>query len=561
MLNKNIAGVFLSVLVIFIACVSPTAAELKLPSIISDNMMIQVDREIPVWGWTKPGRRVEVSLGGSTARRSASAAVFDVGATTTADKSGKWMVKLGKLRPAGMVCRMTIKAGDETETISNILIGEVWVCSGQSNMQFSVRGARNSKEEIAAAKFPKIRLFTVTRKATPEKQSNCSGQWLVCSPKTVERFSAVGYFFGRALHKNLKVPVGLINTSWGGTRVEAWTDPAVVKACPQAKELVAWWDKKIATFDPAKSDATRKKRMDAHRAAIAAETKRIAEAKKAGKTVKRRRMRAPRAPLNPMTTQHRPGNLYNGMIAPLVPYAIRGAIWYQGESNAKRAYQYRTLFPLMINNWRKAWGQGDFPFLWVQLANFRKRNQTPVDDDWAELREAQSMTLSLPNTAQAVTIDIGNGSDIHPKNKQDVGKRLALAARKVAYGQDIVHSGPKFVSMRIDGENAVLKFKHVGGGLVAKDPKGELEGFAIAGADKKFIWAYARFTRSGYGSDRDKNHTVWVSSKSISSPVAVRYAWSANPECNLHNKEGLPASPFRTDDWPGITKDVTKPGK
>jgi sialate O-acetylesterase len=557
--NKNIAGVFLSVLVISIACVSPAVAELKLPSIISDNMVIQVDREIPIWGWAKPGRRVEVSLGGSTARASASAAVFDVGATTTADKSGKWMVKLGKLRPAGMVCKMTIKTGDETKTISNILIGEVWVCSGQSNMQFNVRGARNSKEEIAAAKFPKIRLFTVTRKATPEKQSNCGGQWLVCSPKTVERFSAVGYFFGRALRKNLKVPVGLINTSWGGTRVEAWTDPAVVKACPQAKELVAWWDKKIATFNPAKSDAVRKKQMDAHRAAIAAETKRIAEAKKAGKTVKRRRMRAPRAPLNPMTTQHRPGNLYNGMIAPLVPYAIRGAIWYQGESNSKRAYQYRTLFPLMINNWRKAWGQGDFPFLWVQLANFRKRAGWPEENAWAELREAQSMTLALPNTGEAVTIDIGNGDDIHPKNKQDVGKRLALAGRKIAYGQDIVYSGPRFASMDIRHGRAVLKFKHVGGGLVARGDGDTLVGFAIAGADKKFVWADAEIAVAG--TNGDTRYEVIVSRRSVPKPVAVRYAWGVNPECNLYNKEGLPASPFRTDDWPGITKDVMTPRK
>ncbi|MDP6545649.1 MAG: sialate O-acetylesterase [Phycisphaerae bacterium] len=553
-------GIIVTVLCL-LALVAPVAAELKLPSIISDNMVIQADREIPIWGWAKGGQRVSVSLGGSTAKGSTNSGAFDVGATATADKNGKWMVKLGKVAPAGMVCKMTIQAGDETRTISNILVGEVWVCSGQSNMQFSVRGANNGKEEIAAAEFPRIRLFTVTRKATPELQPTCGGRWLLCSPKTVERFSAVGYFFGRALHKNLKAPVGLINTSWGGTRVEAWTDPAVVKACPQAKELVAWWDTSIGKFDRAKYDAVRKKQLDAHRAAIAAETKRIAAARKAGKTVKRRRIRLPRGPLNPITTQHRPGNLYNGMIAPLVPYAIRGAIWYQGESNARRAYQYRTLFPLMITNWRKAWGQGDFPFLWVQLANFRKRNQTPVDDDWAELREAQSMTLSLPNTAQAVTIDIGNGSDIHPKNKQDVGKRLALAAWKVAYGQGIVHSGPKFVSMRIEGENAVLEFRHAGGGLVAKDPKGELEGFAIAGADKKFTWAYARFTRSGYGSARDKNRTVWVSSKSVSSPVAVRYAWSANPECNLYNKEGLPASPFRTDDWPGITKDATKPGK
>jgi len=538
--------------------VAPAAAELKLPSIISDNMVLQVDREVPIWGWAKPAQSVSISLDGSLESGNTSAA-GSVGATTTADKSGKWMVKLGKIGPAGMVCKMVIKAGDETKTIKNILIGEVWICSGQSNMGWTVKGSKNPDEEIAAAKFPKIRLFTVKRVTATEKQSDCTGQWSECSPQTVAGFSAVGYFFGRSMHKNLKVPVGLINTSWGGTRVEAWTDPIVLKDCPQAKELNAWWDARIAKFNQADYDKIRKKQLDDHKAKIAAETKRIAEAKKAGKTVKRRRMRPPRAPMNPKTTQHRPGSLYNAMIAPLVPYAIRGAIWYQGESNATRAYQYRTLFPLMINNWRKDWGQGDFTFLWVQLANFKARAAEPVDDAWAELREAQSMTLSLPNTGEAVIIDIGEANNIHPKNKQDVGERLALAGRKIAHGQDIVFSGPRFKSMRIDGDKAVLKFEHVGGGLVAKGDADKLVGFAIAGADKKFIWADAKIAVAG--TNGDTRYDVIVSSKSVRKPVAVRYGWGTNPECNLYNKEGLPASPFRTDDWPGITKDTMAPGK
>jgi sialate O-acetylesterase len=535
-------------------------AELKLPAIISDNMVIQADREIPIWGSAKPGQNVSVTLGGTSVKDEAGSintAAVSVSAAVTADKSGKWMVKLGKTKRAGLLCKMTIKAGDETKTISNILVGEVWICSGQSNMQWNVRGSNNAEEEIAAAKYPKIRLFTVTRMATPEKQADCVGKWVECSPETAGGFSAVGYFFGRGLHKSLKVPVGLINTSWGGTRVEAWTDPTVVKACPQAKEVVAWWDAAIGKFDQKKYDAARKKQMDAHRAAIAAETKRIAAGKKAGKILKRRRLRRPRGAMNPTTSQHRPGSLYNGMIAPLLPYAIRGAIWYQGESNAKRAYQYRTLFPLMIKNWRKAWGQGDFAFLWVQLANFRGRSPEPVDNDWSELREAQSMTLSLANTGEAVIIDIGEAGNIHPKNKQDVGKRLALAGRKVAYGQNIVHSGPRFSSMKIQHEQVVLKFDHVGGGLIAKGDDGKLVGFAIAGADKKFVWADAEIVTAGPKSNT--RYSIFVRSDSVPKPVAVRYAWSANPACNLYNKEGLPASPFRTDDWPGVTVNATKP--
>jgi sialate O-acetylesterase len=550
------------IILCLVALVAPAAAELKLPSIISDNMVIQVDKEVPIWGWAKPGQGVSVSLEGSlnkVADGTVNAAVTSVGASTKADKNGKWTVKLGKLKPAGMLCKMVVKAGDETKNVDNILVGEVWVCSGQSNMSWTVKSSNNADKEIAAAKFPKIRLFSVARNSTPDIQGDCEGKWVLCSPETVPGFSAVGYYFGRDLHKNLKIPVGLINTSWGGTRVEAWTDPAIVKACPQAKEIITWWDKKIATFSQANYDATRKKQLDAHKAAIRAETRRIAAAKKAGRIIKRRRVKAPRAAMNPLTSQHRPGNLYNAMIAPLVPYAIRGAIWYQGESNAKRAYQYRTLFPLMINNWRKTWGQGDFPFLWVQLANFRGRAKDPTDDYWAELREAQSMTLSLPNSGQAVIIDIGEAGNIHPRNKQDVGKRLAMSARKVAYRQNVVHSGPTFSSMKILHKRAMLKFDNVGGGLISKGAGGKLTGFAIAGADKKFVWANAEIAVAG--TNGDSRYSIFVYSDKVPEPVAVRYAWSANPAASLYNKEGLPASPFRTDDWPCITKDTMKPGK
>ncbi len=504
-------------LVIALLAIGPDArADVRLPAIIGDNMVLQRAIDAPIWGWADPGEKVTVVLGSQSK-------------TATADADGKWMVRLDSMKEGGPVS-MTV-SGNNAITVQNILIGEVWVCSGQSNMGFTVSRAIEGEKEIAAANYPEIRLFSVPLVGTQEPQYDCKGKWVVCSPETVGNFTAVGYFFGREVYNQIKLPVGLINTSWGGSSCEAWVRRAVLEADPAYASLVADFEKRCAEYDPEAAKAAYQKQREAWKI-------RESKAKAEGKPAPQ----APRAPQDPRTGQHRPANLYNGMILPILPYAIRGAIWYQGESNAGRAYQYRDLFPKMITNWRQDWGQGDFPFYFVQLANYKAIQPEPVDSDWAELREAQTMTLSLPGTGQAVIIDIGEADDIHPRNKQDVGRRLALWALAKDYGRDVLYSSPMYKSMEKDGSKIIVRFDHIGGGLVAKG--GELlKGFAIAGADKKFVWAQARI-------EGDK---VVVSSPDVPEPVAVRYAWADNPVCNLFSKEDLPACPFRTDDWPGVT--------
>jgi sialate O-acetylesterase len=420
-------------------------------------------------------------------------------------------------------------------------------------MAMSVKSSGNADQEIADAKYPKIRLFKVANATAEEPQTDVKGEWVECTPETVGGFSAAGYFFGRDLFKALGVPVGLIHTNWGGTPAEAWTSREGLEGNPALKAIYQRYKQNLANYPKQKEewDKTRDARMATWKEAAAK-----------AKAEKKPAPRAPQAPADPAKSPNSPSTLYNGMIAPLVPFGIRGAIWYQGESNAGRAYEYRTLFPAMIADWRKHWAEGDFPFIFVQLANFMARKEQPADSAWAELREAQAMTLALPKTGMAVIIDIGEAANIHPKNKQDVGGRLALAAETVAYGKTIVCSGPIYKSMSIEGDKIRLRFDHVGGGLVAKGddavivkgPGGEpelqakegarLTGFAIAGADKKFVWADAKI-------DGD---SVLVWAKDVPTPVAVRYAWADNPQCNLYNKAGLPASPFRTDQWPGITE-------
>ncbi len=492
------------------------AADVKLPAVISNNMVLQQALDAPVWGWADPGEKVTVAIGGQSK-------------TATAGADGKWMVRLDQMKTDGPLT-LTI-SGKNTITIENVLVGEVWVCSGQSNMQFALASANNAEKEIASADYPNIRLFTVPRKGTQEPQYDCQGEWVECSPKTVASFSAVGYLFGRDLYQKLNTPVGLIHTSWGGSSCEAWVRRAVLEADPRYGSLLAGWKQRVAAFDPDKVKANYEKRLANWKTAVQ-------KAKAEGKPAPRR----PRAPADPRAGQHRPANLYNGMILPVLHYGIRGAIWYQGESNAGRAYQYRYLFPAMITNWRHDWGEGDFPFYFVQLANFHAAQPQPGESTWAELREAQSMTLSLPHTGQAVIIDIGDAGNIHPRNKQDVGKRLALWALAKDYGKPVVYSGPVYKSMKPGAGKIVLAFDHVGGGLVAKDGP-PLKGFAVAGADRHFVWADAKIV----------GDTVVVCSPKVAQPVAVRYAWADNPVCNLYNAEGLPASPFRTDDWPGLT--------
>ena len=505
-------------LVLLLAGAGAALADIKLPAVIGDNMVLQQGGKVSIWGWADPGEEVTAGVSWHSMKWA-----------VTADKYGKWSFKMSPPKTGGPY-EMTL-TGKNSITIKNILVGEVWVASGQSNMQWSVQASANPDEEIAAANYPKIRLFSVTRKVADEPQSDCQGSWVECNPETIPSFSAVAYFFGRHLHKELDVPVGLIHTSWGGTPAEAWTRREVLEANPDCEPILKRYADAVAKYPQAMEEYKQK----------LAEWKEAAEKARAeGKKPPRR----PRAPFGPGSS-HSPAGLYNAMISPLIPYGIQGAIWYQGESNAGRAYQYRTLFPDMIKNWRKDWGRGQFQFLFVQLANFMKTKPEPDESAWAELREAQSMTLALPNTGMAVIVDIGEAADIHPKNKQDVGKRLALWALADTYGRKLVKSGPIYKSMKADGGSIVLSFDHVGGGLVAKGDE-TLKGFSIAGADRKFVWADAKI-------DGDK---VVVSSDKISEPAAVRYAWADNPVCNLYNAEDLPASPFRTDKWPGVTVDA-----
>jgi len=456
-----------------LAILMQASAEVRLPAIIGDHMVIQRDSEAPIWGWAQAGASVTVAIAGQSH-------------TAETGEDDRWMVRLEPL-PAGGPHELTITVGDASRTLGDVMVGEVWIASGQSNMEWSVAKSGDSEQVRVGADYPGIRLMTVKRAAADEPQDDFEGAWARCSPETVNEFSAVAYHFGRMLHGELDVPIGLIHTSWGGTPVEAWTSRDALQSEASIAPLL-------------ENYAGRERRP------------------------------------------HQPAVLYNGMIAPLVPYAFRGAIWYQGESNAGRAYQYRTLFPLMITDWRSRWDHGEFPFYFVQLANFKPVVDEPGPSDWAELREAQTMTLAMPNTGMAVIIDIGEADDIHPANKHDVGKRLALWALAKDYGKDIVHSGPLMRAHRIEGERVIIEFDHIGEGLVAKDGD-QLTGFTIAGSDEKFVWANAKI-------DGDR---VIVWHEDITSPAAVRYAWADNPVCNLYNKSDLPASPFRTDEWPGIT--------
>jgi sialate O-acetylesterase len=508
------------VLVVVIALSCVASADVRLPSVIGDNMVLQQAMETPIWGWADPCEQITVGASWGSGQWKWEA---------TADKDGKWMVKIQPGKPGGPY-EMTIE-GKNTIKLNNVLIGEVWVCSGQSNMEFGLNQASNAKEAIDDANnYPQVRMFTVGKKVSYEPMKNCSGKWLVCSPQTAKGFSAVGYFFGRELNKQLNVPVGLINNSWGGTPAESWMGKDALEADVNFKPILRRYEETAANYPEVYKKSIESKKQYEQAAK---------QARDEGKPIPPRpNFQDVVGPNHPYS----PTGLYNGMILPIVPYGIRGAIWYQGESNAGRAYQYRTLFPAMIQNWRQTWGQGDFPFLFVQLANFMAERPEPGPSEWAELREAQLMTLSKPNTGMAVIIDIGDANNIHPKNKLDVGHRLAQWALGKTYEKAVVYSGPLYKSMDIKGNSVILHFDSVGGGLAAKDNEA-LKGFAIAGQDKKFVWADAKI----------EGDTVVVTSDKVAEPVAVRYGWADNPVCNLYNKAGLPASPFRTDTWPGLT--------
>jgi sialate O-acetylesterase len=651
-----------------LAAAEPVADRPFLHPLFSDHMVLQRGKPIVVWGWTTPGAAVAVDLAGGSAKAVAGA-------------DGRWQATLPAL-PAGGPHTLAID-GPEKRSVSDVLVGDVWICSGQSNMEMSVAGCKDAKAEIAgAAGYPRLRHIRIDKTISPEPRLvPVTSGWTAASPATVGNWTAAGYFFGRDLTGHLDVPIGLINASWGGTRVEAWTSREVVATLTDgAKELQPLdeltqrfteltrrrvemqrdWDAGRAKLIALEQDANHQRAMadpalddstwseiktpadwdsQGHRgvkgeawyrkaidipeawagkdlelspgAADEIETT-FFNGEKVGATgavqpfdasawnqqrsytVPGKLVKAGRARiavrvanlvgegglrangdanamfLRPVGAAAADGIslagtwrfsftvrmvepvnagpnvasvLYNGMISPVVGFPITGAIWYQGESNAPNAWAYRERFPAMINDWRARWGQGDFPFLWVQLANFREPKAEPRPDDWAVLREAQERTLALSATATALAIDVGDSKDIHPKDKQTLGARLALAARKVAYGEPLVHSGPRYAGMTVEGGAIRLRFELYGSALAARD--GELKRFAIAGADQQFVWAQARI-------DGD---TVVVRADAVAAPVAVRYAFEINPAgANLYNREGLPASPFRTDDWPAPTQ-------
>jgi len=631
-------------------------ADVSLPNFFGDNMVLQRDKPIPVWGRASPKEKITVQFDHQTK-------------TTQADKSGKWMVKLDN-ENAGGPYLLTIK-GKNTVTFNNVMVGEVWICSGQSNMEMPIEGwgkINNYEKEVAAANYPMIRHIKVPNTVSSTPQDNIpKADWKVCSPETAGDFTAAGYFFARELYNKLKIPVGLINTSWGGTMVETWTSRQAFENSDEFKEMIAtmpqlnldsmakikkeeslkriealqgsmdnidatnwnepttndnawpqmqlpnfwetqqlgdmdgivWFRKTInlSAEDAGKAATLELAMIDDNDVTYVNGTKVGSTAAynakrnypvepgilKEGKNViavrvddtggyggiygdsadmkltignhalplygawhfKVEKITGGSASIGPNSY---PTLLFNAMLNPLIPYAFRGVIWYQGETNAGRAYQYRKAFPLMITDWRKRWNDGDFPFYFVQLASFNADNGNSNNGStWAELREAQVKTLSLPNTGMAVITDIGDSSNIHPKDKQDVGKRLAAIALHNVYGEDIVYNGPAYTSMKTEGNKVIISFTDIGSGLIAHDRYGYIKGFEVAGADKKFHYAKAYIS----------GNTVVVYNDSVNAPIAVRYGWADNNlEDNLFNKEGFPAGPFRTDDWKGITEGV-----
>ncbi len=480
-------------------------ADVRLPALISDNMVLRQNTSANVWGWAEPGEEVAVTLDAVTAR-----------VVTAHD--GHWQVHLDGLA-ASEHREMTVR-GKNVLTVHNVAVGEVWVSSGQSNMDMPVALAREGEVEAAAADDPALRMFIVARSAAETPQDDCQGHWEICTPQNTRHFSAASYFFARHLRENLRVPVGMINASVGGTSAELWTPWDVLARDQQYQGMIGGWERLKKDYPQSKA---------AYDLAVA---KWDAAMKTAGGAAAGDR---PKPPLGGDAVGA-PGCEYQGMIAPLVAYTIRGVIWYQGESNAGKPKRYATLFPSLIQSWRQRWSLGDFPFLYVQLANYEFADSGD-GSRWAELREVQSRALSVPNTAMAVAIDLGEAHNIHPKNKQEVGRRLALLALARVYDQKVDAESPRFAQAKPEGGEIRITFQY-GEGLKSSDG-GALRGFEIAGADRQFFPAEAEF----------EGDAVLVHSPKVPQPLAVRYAWADNPTCNLVNAAGLPASPFRTDDW------------
>lgn len=491
--------------------VSPGLCDVTLPDVFGSNMVLQRNMEVPLWGTADPGEKVSIVFNGTQA-------------STTTGGDGLWKLRLKKMQ-AGGPCEMFI-TGKNTVAFTNVMVGEVWFCSGQSNMWWPVGRLHDIPPEVAPADNPDIRLYSLW---SPEHDSyGKRPEWVPCGTEALEEFSAAAYFFGRYIQKELNVPVGLIHSSMGGSIPEAWMTRKTLESDPEFRPIIASWDSVIALYPNSLS------RFNNYMLEL--------------KAAKAQGTALPEKPVfkfvpKPLRIYMRyPQGIYDAQLVPVMPYGIKGIIWFQGEASIGRAYQYRRLFPAMIREWRNDWGQGDFPFLYVQLANYGGGPGLP------ELREAQMMSLSVPNTAMAVTIDIGDDNDVHANNKWDVGYRLALAALNRVYGRDNVYSGPIYESMRSEGSTVRLKFRHVADGLTAHGGE-SLKGFTIAGNDRTFHEAEARI--------EDKE--VIVTCSQVTHPVAVRYAWESTPVCNLYNSAGLPASPFRTDDWPGVTEGILRP--
>ena len=492
-------------MVTLLLCIAGSAtADVQLPNIFSDSMVLQRGRTNRVWGRADAGENVAVTIGEQSHE-------------TVADDDGHWHVMLSPMS-VGDPLILTVKGNNEV-TFGDVLVGEVWICSGQSNMQWRVNRSSDEDLERAAANFPRIRMINFPQVGAQEPIWTHEGHaWIVCSPETVGPFSAVGYFFGRQIHQTIDVPVGLINNAWGGSACEAWIDRDLLEADSDYGPMLQRWEEMKKSCDALQAQPT------------------LTEEKKE-KLARIQRQ---------LSGNHHPSNIYNGVLKSHLGYGIRGAIWYQGESNAGRAYQYRKLFPLMISSWRDEWGQDEFPFYWVQLADFRSERVEPGDSTWAELREAQTMVMDkLANTGEAVIIGTGEAYDIHPKNKQTVGRRLARWALSREYGVDIPCQSPRYKSMERSGDTITLTFDHVGTGWRPFDVR-EPRGFTIAGEEKRFFHADAKILGDG---------RIAVSSPKVAVPVSVRYGWADNPVVNMFNNSDLPLTPFRTDDWPGITVD------
>lgn len=668
----------LTALVIGMTAANSVQADVKLPALFSDNMVLQRSAKVPVWGKADPGEEVTVTLDGKTT-------------TARANGEGRWSTDLNLTKSAAGPFQLIVR-GKNTLTVQNVLVGEVWLASGQSNMAFPLSDAIGGPDEIAHTTNAMIRMFTATQRASPILLDDNTGSWAAMTPETSSNFSAVAYFFAKRIHGELGGPIGIVHASWGGTPSEAWTSAEALDTDPELKAgRERWWnantnfasiqrdylttmrkwitdnhreDIPVSDFSSFNGPATStdgwstitfpgkvatnglpltgivwlrleftvpnnpaelfplrmnfnglgkvflngvligEQTLDNFKQAVyklnLSESALPAGLIKPGTNVLAVRIYQPSVPASfsgvrdpkteslagpwhakmearfkdpvtlapeppePFKTAHTAAYLFQGMINSLLPYAIRGAIWYQGETNAERAMQYRKAFPLMIQDWRHHWQQGDFPFYFCQLANYRAKAIAPTNSLWAELREAQSMTLTLTNTSQAVLVDIGESGDIHPRNKKDAGERLARIALARDYGKTIPYSGPVYDSMTVRSNQIVLSFSHTDGGLVAQPipdtfmiksssnltaplvrntPGSQLEGFAICGVDRQWVWAEAKL---------DGNKVIAWSPK-VPAPVAVRYAWANNPTFNLYNGAGLPASPFRTDDYPSIT--------